>query len=159
MDRSVDKVIRWRAVASGWLVAALAGVAISPLLGALYRIVAGPPAGRGELMGGVVVVSLVSGFLAYLLGGYAAARLSRGFSGLNGATTAVFGLMLGMLLALILNFFGSVFTAGVAVPPACFGLSGSALLAGLILFLFNLFGGYVGGKLGEPSSPDMGRPG
>jgi hypothetical protein len=31
------------------------------------------------------------------------------------------------------------------------------LLAGLLLFLVNLFGGYVGGKLGEPSYPDVKR--
>jgi hypothetical protein len=30
-------------------------------------------------------------------------------------------------------------------------------LASLLLFLVNLFGGYVGGKLGEPSRPEVQR--
>lgn len=153
MDGSAGKGIRWRAVALGWVVAALAGVVLSPFLSVLYRFIAEPPVERGGLTGGVVVVSLVSGFLAHLLGGYVAARLARYSGGKHGALTAVFGLMLGVALALILAFFGLIFAEGVAVPPASFGLAGSALLAGLILFLFNLFGGYVGGKLGEPSHP------
>lgn len=156
MDRSADKGVRWGAVALGWTAATLTGVAISPLLGILYELLSGPPAERGGLTGGAVVVSLVSGFLAYLLGGYVAGRLSRGVScGLNGAMTAVVGLVLGMMLALILAVFDSIFVAGVAMPPAGFGLAGSALLAGLILFLFNLFGGYVGGKLGGPLNLDI----
>jgi hypothetical protein len=32
-----------------------------------------------------------------------------------------------------------------------FGMAGVALIAGLVLFLINLLGGYIGGKLGEPS--------
>ena len=40
---------------------------------------------------------------------------------------------------------------GWAVPPVGFGLAGGALFAVIILFIASLFGGYVGGKLGEPS--------
>ena len=42
-------------------------------------------------------------------------------------------------------------TGAVALPPVGFGMAGAALIAGLVLFLVNLFGGYIGGKLGEPS--------
>jgi hypothetical protein len=43
------------------------------------------------------------------------------------------------------------------MPPANFGLAGSVLLAGLLLFLVNVFGGYVGGKLGETPRPEVRR--
>jgi hypothetical protein len=45
----------------------------------------------------------------------------------------------------------------VAAPPANFGLGGEALVAGLLLFLSDLFGGYVGGELGEPGRPRLRR--
>ncbi len=145
--------IRWTAVALGWAVAVLTGVVLSPLLRALYGLLAGPGAERGSFTTAVVVVSLVTGFLSYLLGGFVAARVAR-FSGLkHGALTAFVGLTVGAVLALILMPFRAVFAEGVALPPACFGLEGDALVAGLILFLVNLFGGFVGGTLGEPLRP------
>ena len=125
----------------------------------LYGLVVEPPLERGEFTATVVVISLVSGFLAYLVGGYVAGRSARYSGGLNGAMTAVFGLALGLILASILTVFGVIFPEGVAVPPACFGLIGEPLLAGLILFLVNLFGGYVGGKLGEPPQSGVWRYG
>ncbi len=151
MDGSRDKGVRWGSVALGWVAAVLAGVVISPLLRILYGLVVEPPVQRGEFTASVVVISLVSGFLAYLVGGYVAAKSAGRSGGLNGAMTAVFGVILGVVLALILAVFGIVFVEGVAIPPVNFGLAGGALLAGLVLFLVNLFGGYVGGKLGEPS--------
>ncbi len=71
-------------------------------------------------------------------------------------------------MVITLTLFGLVFAKGVAappvgfgfadvVPPASFGFAGTALVAGLILFLVNLFGGFVGGKLGEPPYPDVKR--
>jgi hypothetical protein len=70
--------------------------------------------------------------------------------GLNGAMAAVLGLAVGLVLTTVLAAFGVLFSEGVTVPPAGFGFAGAALLAGLLLFLANLMGGYVGGKLGEP---------
>ena len=142
---------RWSAVTLGWGVAVLAGVVVSPVLRILYSLIAEPRMERGELTVALVVVSLVSGFLSYLLGGYVAARAAGRAGGKHGALTAFFGLIVGVVLAV----FGLVFAEGVAVPPASFGLGRTALLAGLILFLTNLFGGFVGGKLGEPSYPDI----
>src|SRR3712207_7429711 len=43
-----------------------------------------------------------------------------------------------------------VLTGAVALPPVSFGMAGVALIAGVVLFLVNLVGGYIGGKLGEP---------
>lgn len=135
----------------GWLVASVSGLAISPLLHDLYSIAVSPPIERGDFTAGLVIVSLASGFLAYLVGGFVAARNAGRKGGLHGAMTAVFGLMVGIALALILAVFGVAFVEGVTVPPAGFGLTGRAVLVGsLPLFLASLFAGYVGGKLGEP---------
>lgn len=151
MKRSGE--IRWRAVALGWLIAACSGVVISPVLRLLYGLVVELPAQRGVFTTAVVVVSLLSGFLAHLFGGYAAGRWAGVSGGLNGAMTAVLGLALGMVLAVILAAsFGALFTEGVALPPSGFGIRSAALTAGLVLFAVNLFGGFVGGELGEPVS-------
>ncbi len=164
----VAEETRWGALASGWAIAVLAATVTNPILRLLYGLFAEPPAERGELTAAVVVISVVSGFLSYLLGGYVAAKMARHSGGKHGALTAVFGLMVGIILAITLTLFGLVFAKGVAappaglgfadvVPPASFGFAGTALVAGLILFLVNLFGGFVGGKLGEPSYPDVKR--
>lgn len=143
----------------GWVVAVLMGILISPILRLLYGLVAEPPVERGEFTVAVVVITLVSGFLSYLLGGYVAARIARYSGGKHGALTAVFGLILGVILAIVLALFGVVFVEGVAVPPVSFGLAGAAIVAGVALFLVNLFGGFVGGKFGEPARRDVYRLG
>ena len=157
MNGNIHRGIRWGSVILGWLVALVAGVVMSLFFNALYGLVAGPPAEGGKVSAGVVVTSLMSGFLAYLSGGFVAGR-SAGYSGgLNGAMTAVFGLIVGLVAGAILAIFGATFAQGVAMPPATFGLTGGVLLIGLVLFLVDLFGGYIGGKLGEPFRPGVGR--
>ena len=154
--------VQWGAVASGWAITVLVATVIDPSLVLLYGLFTGAPTEREELTATVVVISVVSGFLSYLVGGYVAARMARYSGGKHGALTAVFGLILGVILAMVLDLFGRVFAGGIAappasfgfadvVPPASFGLAGDALASGLVLFLVNLFGGFVGGKLGEPS--------
>jgi hypothetical protein len=143
--------IKWGAVALGWVVAVVAGIVINFVLRIIFGLFVEFPPSPTELTVGVIVVSLLSGFLAYLIGGYAAGRSARVSGGLNGAMTAVFGLVLGIILAIIFVFFDLVLTGAVALPPVSFGMAGAALIAGLVLFLVNLLGGYIGGKLGEPS--------
>jgi len=142
--------VRWGAAALGWIVASAAGVLLSSAFRFLYGLIVGPPAERGEFTATIVAVSLVSGFVAYLLGGYVAGKVAGTSGGLNGAMAAVLGLAVGLVLTTVLAAFGVLFSEGVTVPPAGFGFAGAALLAGLLLFLANLMGGYVGGKLGEP---------
>jgi MFS family permease len=163
-----DKNI-WKAVALGWAMAVLVATVVSPTLGLLYGLFVGPPPSeRGELTATILVISVVSGFLSYLVGGYVAAKMARHSGGKHGALTAVFGLIIGVNMTIVLALFGLVFPEGFVVPPASFGfadvvppvsfgLSGTALLAGFILFLVSLFGGFVGGKLGEPSYPGVKR--
>ncbi len=157
MNGNARKGIRWGSVVLGWLVAVVAGLVISLVLAGIYGLMAEPPAVTAPLSAGGVVISLISGFLAYLLGGFVAGRHAGRSGGLNGAMTAVFGLVVGLVVGIILTVFGATFAGGVAMPPANFGLTGSVLLTGLLLLLVNLFGGYVGGKLGEPSRPGVGR--
>jgi len=141
------------------LLAVLTGIVTGSILRQVFGLLADPPVEAGELTATVVVISLVSGFLSYLVGGYAAARLAGHSGGRHGALTAVFGLILGVILAVVLIFFGTVFAEGlaaVAVPPSSFGPIGAAWTAGtLIVFLVDLFAGFIGGKLGEPSRPDV----
>ena len=139
----------------GWVVAALAGVMVGPIFTALFGLRSEPPGERGYFTAPVLVF-LVSGLLVYLVGGYVAAKLAGHPGGLNGALTAVFGGILGILLAV----FGAPFAFGVALPPLPVGSSvGGWLAAGLTPFLVNLFGGYVGGKIGEPARSKSRRHG
>ena len=150
--------IRWDAVVLGWAVAVSLGILISIALRQIYGMLAEPPVEAGELTATVVVLSGVSGFLSYLVGGYAAAKRAGHWGGRHGALTAVFGLIVGAVLALVLVLFGAVLGEGVAevvVPPASVGPIGAVWAFGAILFLINLFGGLVGGKLGEPSRLDI----
>lgn len=149
--------VRWGSVILGWLVAAAAGAAIRPLLGALYGSLVAMPAEDGAPNATAVVLALVSGFLAYLLGGFAAGRSSGHSGAFNGSMTAVLGLVLGLAASAVLVPFDAVLPWGVAVPPVNFGFGGEALVAGLLVFLSNLFGGYVGGELGEPTRPEARR--
>jgi hypothetical protein len=149
------KRIRWGVVALGWVVAVFSGIVISTILRQLYGLLTGSPVERGELTATLVVISSVSGFLSYLIGGYTAAKTARYSGGKHGALTAVFGLIVGVILAIILSLVGVAFAEGVGVPPAAFGPTGAAWAAGLILFLVNLFGAFVGGKLGEPSRTNV----
>ena len=160
---------QWGAVASGWAITVLAATTIKPILWLLYGVFADPPIEREKLTATVVVLAVVSGFLSYLAGGYVAARMARYSGGKHGALTAAFGLFIGIILTIVLSLFGLIFAKGLAVPPASFGLAdvvppasfglaGPALAAGLVLFLVNLFGGFVGGKLGEPSHPYVKPP-
>lgn len=148
MSRPGGGGVNWRAVGLGWIVAVAAGVLMTPLLRFLWGLVAAPFE-RGEFTASAVVVALISGFAAYVAGGYVAGRLAGRSGALNGAMTAVFGLIVGVVLGAILAVVGVVFAEGVAVPPVSFGLAGVALAAGLVLFVLNLLGGYLGGRMAE----------
>lgn len=161
-SRDAGDGIRWGAVTFGWVIAVLAGIAIGAVLRWIDGLLAEPSVVGGDPMATLVVISVVSGFLSYLAGGYAAARTARHSGGRHGALTAVFGLILGVALAMVLAIFGTALAEGMVeaiVPPTIFGPMGAAWAAGAVVFLVDLFGGFVGGKLGEPSRLDAERPG
>ena len=116
--------IRWGAVVFGWAVALVVGILTNIIFRQIYGLLAEPPVETGELAATVVVLSGASGFLSYLAGGYAAAKRARYSGGRHGALTAVFGLIVGVVLAIVLVLFGAVLGEGVAevvVPPASIG--------------------------------------
>jgi len=116
-----------------------------------YNALTGAAVTPGKFTSGLVTVSIVSGFLTYLFGGYVAGKFARRSGGLHGAMTAILGAATGA----ILGAFGV--SGGILI--ALIGLSFGEVTAptAIALFLAYLFGGYVGGKLGEPSEPAMRR--
>jgi hypothetical protein len=142
-------MIRWEGVALGWLAAIPAGLLLSPILREAYDVLTGTSVMPGKLTSGLVIVSLVSGFLAYLFGGYVAGKFARRAGGLHGAMTAILGAATGA----ILGTFGIVVSGGILVTLIGVGFGEVTASTALALFLAYLFGGYVGGKLGEPSEP------
>jgi len=142
-------MIRWEGVALGWLVAIPAGLLLSPILREAYDSLTGASVMPGKLTSGLVIVSLVSGFLTYLFGGYVAGKFARRAGGLHGAMTALLGAATGAVLAT----FGIAASGGVLVALIGVGFGEVTASTALALFLACLFGGYIGGKLGEPSEP------
>jgi hypothetical protein len=100
-----------------------------------------------------MIVSVVSGFLAYLFGGYVAGRFARRAGGLHGAMTAVIGAATGAVLGAL----GVAVSGGILVAQFALGFGEVTASTALALLLAYLFGGYVGGKLGEPSEPAVRR--
>jgi hypothetical protein len=147
-------MIRWDGVALGWLVAIPAGLLLSPLLREAYDALTGASLLPGKLTSGLVIVSLVSGFLAYLFGGYVAGKFARRAGGLHGAMTAI----LGVAASAILGTFGVAVSGGILVTLIGLGFGEVTASTALALFVAYLFGGYIGGKLGEPSEPAVRRP-
>ena len=150
---SVGENIRWESIALGWLVALPAGLLLGPPLRGAYGALTGSSVTPGKLTPGLVIVSVVTGFLAYLFGGYVAGRFARRAGGLHGAMTAVLGAAAGA----ILGAFGVAVSGGLIFAMIGLGFGGVTASAAFALFLAYLFGGYVGGKLGEPSEPAVRR--
>jgi hypothetical protein len=148
---SAGENIRWTSVALGWLVALPAGLLLGPLLRRAYDALTGSAVTPGKLTPGLVIVSLVSGFMAYLFGGYVAGKFARKAGGLHGAITAV----LGTVTCAVLGAFGVAVSGGILVALTELGFGEVTASTSLVLFFAYLFGGYVGGKLGEPSEPAM----
>jgi len=108
-----------------------------------------------NLSTGVVVISLLSGFLAHFAGGYVAGRRARASGGLHGVMVAILGfcfvvVAVAVVAAILLATAGVVLVeGGIPLPSVTLGFAGGALLASLALLALNLLGGFFGGKLGE----------
>lgn len=154
MIRAASGRIIWRAVATGWAAAILTGVVFNLVFRVAHRFLFdGAPLQFADTPA-LITISLISGFLAHSVGGYAAGRSSRSWGGLNGAMVAVLGTAaviaaFVIVAAIALATAGALFAGGISLPPALAGLGGGLLLVLLALFVLNLLGGYVGGKLGE----------
>lgn len=138
------------AVSLGWVVAIVSGTVFGGVLGLIGGAIGGsasPPLSTVAL----VVVTPLSGFLAYGLGGYCAARSAGGSPGLNGAMVPVLGLLVGVVPSVAFAVFGGLSGAVLAVPRVDLGVATSSLLAALVLLLVNVLGAYIGGRLGGRS--------
>ncbi len=117
----------------GWLVAVLGGAVISLVLNLLYGLVTGFAVQRVVFTLSVVSIYLVSGFQAYLVSGYLVARLARRSGGLNGLI-ALFGLVTGLILAIVLGRLRCGLPRGCRGASCLFRVATEALLVGLLLF-------------------------
>ena len=139
MTRARIGGVRWGAVIAGWALAIVTSVLLSfPLKlvdESFVRFYAGP-------LGIVAVLApiFLSGFLAYLAGGLVAGRVARASGGLNGAMTAVVGLVVGVAVLVIgVSAQGQGGTVGMS----------TAMVGALFALPANLLGGYLGGRWGE----------
>jgi hypothetical protein len=156
MFRSVSQKTNWRAVVLGWAVAIAAGIALNLLFEAAHVLLfGGGGLNAANLTTGVVVISLLSGFLAHFAGGYVAGRRARASGGLHGVMVAILGfcfvvVAVAVVAAILLATAGVVLVeGGIPLPSVTLGFAGGALLASLALLALNLLGGFFGGKLGE----------
>lgn len=155
LRKYIDRV-NWGAVVFGWAVAILTGIVFNLLFRAAHYGLFGGESLTLSDATALVTISMISGFLAHSAGGYAAGYRSRVSGGLNGAMVAVLGTAavvaaFVLVAAIALATAGALFAEGSPGPPASLSaeLAGRLIITALILFLVNLTGGYLGGKLGE----------
>lgn len=101
---------------------------------------------------GALVGVLIAVFLAYLIGGYAAGRISLWNGAMHGALTVAWAVLLGILAfiagATLNAQLANYFTLG--IDPAAMDLATTGGIVLLVLSLLAaLLGGALGGKLGE----------
>ena len=149
MIRGGSEGLELGAVSLGWVVTILCGSVFGGVSGLITGAVGGS---LGLLTTATAIGTLLSGFLAHVVGGFCAARSARTSGRLNGAMIAVLGLVVGLVPTITFAVFGGISGAGLAMPQVSFGAAAGSLLAAAFLFLFNLLGGYIGGGLGERST-------
>lgn len=106
----------------------------------------------GSVIAGIVVLAI-----AFLVGGWAAGRMSRYDGGRNGLMTAVWFLVLGAILAGLGAVAGDEYNVAARVDllPDWFGtwfsdeVAAGAIISGLVAIVVILVAGFLGGKLGE----------
>jgi hypothetical protein len=139
----------------GGMLAALATLAI--LSGVLGSILGGLAIDEGlsatrELTVGALIASVVVLFLAFLVGGWVAGRMARYDGGKNGLMTAVWGLVLAALFTGIGAWVGAEFDLADRLNlPRWFSSDwvAGAVIAGVLGIAAMLFGGWLGGRIGE----------
>ncbi|HSL10782.1 MAG TPA: hypothetical protein VLA82_05665 [Actinomycetota bacterium] len=106
----------------------------------------------GSVIAGIVVLAI-----AFVVGGWAAGRMSRYDGGRNGLMTAVWFLVLGAVLAGLGALAGDEYNVAARVDllPDWFGtwfdadVAAGAIVSGLVAIVVILVAGFLGGKLGE----------
>ena len=153
MNRALGRGgIQWGAVALGWLAAVVTGILLYLILGGIFGLTEGlGTVDPGTATAGGGIAALIFGFISYLVGGYIAGSRAGTNRPTNGAMTAVFNIIVGLILSILLALL-LLLTGGDNLPAAPVNLgaaAGGGFIAVLIGFLVNLAGGYLGGRLSE----------
>lgn len=115
MIQGISEKIRWRAVILGWAVAIATGNVLNLLFEAAHILLfGGDPLDAANLTTAVVMISLISGFVAHFAGGYVAGRRARTSGGLQGVMVALLGFVF-VVAALVIVSAIVVATAGVVL--------------------------------------------
>lgn len=148
------------------LVGMLAGLGTLALLGAIIAAGAGGIDYQLNLLNeegsldeasviGLVVAALVV-FASFVVGGFAAGRMSRYNGGINGMGAGLWLILLVAIFAALGAWVGTEYNAFNRLDlPNWFAqidvddLTAAAAIASVVLVLVTLAGGYVGGRLGE----------
>jgi hypothetical protein len=142
------------------LVGMLTALALLVLLGGLIGAaigVIGYQTGLDDVEDDLSIASLSGGlltiFVAFLVGGWAAARIARYDGPRNGLMTGIWALILGALVSALAAWLGSEYDVlGNVDLPQWFSrdaLTLGAILSGLAAILAMLLGGLLGGLWGE----------
>lgn len=106
-----------------------------------------------ELSVGGIGAGIIVLFVAFLVGGWSAARMARFDGGKNGLTTAIWVLLLAAILGGLGAWLGSEYDVFAEVDlPQWFSddaLTGAAIGSGIASAVAMLLGGFLGGRLGE----------
>ena len=142
------------------LVGMLTALAVLLLLGGLIGAAVGAIGYQTGLKGDVEDISLasligglVTLFIAFLVGGWAAGRMARYDGGKNGLMTAVWAIVLAAVLSVLAAVFGAEYDVlGRVDLPQPFSrdaLTLAGIVSALIAIATMLLGGFLGGKWGE----------
>ncbi len=142
------------------LVGMLTALAVLLLLGGLVGAAIGVIGYQTGLKGKVEDISLaslvgglVTLFIAFLVGGWAAARMARYDGGKNGVMTAVWAILLAAVLSALAAVFGAEYDilgrVDLPQPFSRDALTLSGIASALIAIATMLLGGFLGGKWGE----------
>ena len=147
------------ATLAGTLAAIGSLVLLAGLIGAALGAVGyqtGLGGNRDELSIGGLISGLVALFLAFLIGGWVAARIARHKGGVHGLLTAVWMILLAAILAALGAWFGSEFDVFKSLSlPQWFdedAFTTGAIISGLVAIAAMLLGGWLGGRMGERGS-------
>jgi MFS family permease len=135
------------------LLAGLLGAA----LGAIgYQV--GLKGNQDELSIGALVAGMVVLFLAFLIGGWTAARIARHHGPRHGLVTVLWFVLLAALFAVLGALFGSAYNVFESLDlPQWFSsttLTVGAIISGIVALVAMLLAGWLGGKVGDREEPD-----
>jgi hypothetical protein len=146
----------WPATLVGTLTALAVLILLAGLIGAAIGLV-GYQTGLKNAVEDLSIASLVGGlitlFVAFLIGGWAAGRMARYDGARNGLMTAVWAIILAAVLSALAAIFGAEYDIFRNVQlPQFFSrdtLTLGAIVSALVSAIVMLIGGLLGGKWGE----------